>query len=133
METDEYNSATSSEIKRKKKDLEKEVYDALEREKEAENRDAIVSEALTQIAKYEEKLVSINATKPWIPVEDMEKGWQKINDTKIWITLRANEQKVKKPWEPLAFKTGEINTKMEVVKKQIEKLSRMTKPKPKTP
>lgn len=133
MQSEDYNQQTLEEIKAKKNNLEKVFSDALEREKESEVRDQIVADSLAQITKLEEKLININATKPWIPAEDMNLGWTKINETKIWIDDKVKEQSVLKPWEPLAYKTSDVLRKLESCAKQVEKLQRMTKPKPKIP
>ncbi|CAG9311977.1 HYOU1_3 [Blepharisma stoltei] len=133
MESAEYTIANSTEIKKAKKDLEGKIADALEREKESEIRDQAVADALAQILKLEEKLVTINATKPWIPKEEMAFTRLTINNTRSWISERVAEQKAKNPWDPLAFKTSEISSKVDQAVKQVEKLQRMQKPKPKVP
>lgn len=131
VESDEFQDSSTYEIKKRKKELESQFSDSLQREKEKETRDSAVEKAFKDLGRLEDALLKLNETKPWIPVEESLLAWSKLNDTLKWIEVRVEEQKKLKDWEPLAFKTSELEAKVANVQKSVEKLKKMTKPKPK--
>lgn len=131
MESSDFETASAHEIKRRKKELEPIVTDALQREKELEVRDSAIQKAYKVLGRLQDTLINLNKTKPWIPIDTMVLSWIKLNDTLKWIENKAALQKKLKDWEPLAFRTSELDSKVLAVEKQVEKLKRMTKPKSK--
>ena len=100
-------------------------------EKELEIRPGVVEKALKELGRLEDSLVKLNSTKPWIPLHDLILARVKLNDTIKWINVKVSEQAKLADWEPLAFRSSEVESKVDAVSKQVEKLKRMTKPKPK--
>jgi hypoxia up-regulated 1 len=131
MDSEAFETASVYEIRKRKRELESQINEGILREKEHEIREQSVLKALKELGKAEDALNKLNETKPWIPSEETKTAWHKLNETKKWITSKAEEQRRLKEWEPLAFKTSELEAKVNSVQKQVDKLKRMTKPKPK--
>lgn len=132
IESDEFEIAKASEIKKKKRELESLITDALQREKELELREQAVENAYKQIGRLQDTLIKINETKSWISPEEIQLAWGRLNDTIKWVDTKIEEQAKLADWEPLAFRISELEVKVGAVEKQIEKLNKTPKPKSST-
>ena len=131
MESEAFKESSAYEVKKRKKELEGHFADPIQREKEHEVRERAVEKAFKELGRLEDALIKLNETKPWIPVEDSLLAWTRLNETLKWVENKVEEQKKLKDWEPLAFRTSELEIKVANVQKQVEKLKKMQKPKPK--
>ena len=131
MESEAFKESSAYEVKKRKKELEGHFSDPVQREKEREVRENAVEKAFKELGRLEDALNKLNETKPWIPVEDSLLAWTRLNETLKWVENKVEEQKKLKDWEPLAFRTSELEIKVANVQKQVEKLKKMQKPKPK--
>ena len=131
MDSPEFDTTPRHEVKKKKRELESLVSDALQRESEAEVRAGIVENAYKELGRLEDALVKLNETKPWLPLEEMVLARVNLNETIFWLDAKVAEQNALQDWEALAFRTSEVESKVSSMKKQVEKLKKMQKPKDK--
>ncbi|OMJ91066.1 hypothetical protein SteCoe_6423 [Stentor coeruleus] len=130
IETDEFESSTASEINSKKRELESLIADALQRIKEYDFRESAIENAFKILGHLQDDLIKLNETKPWISLEETVLAWVKLNETDEWVRTKSAEQAKLENWEPLVFRISELENKISLVEKHIEKLKRMQKPKP---
>ena len=133
MESSDFDAASISEVKKKRNALVDRVENALVREAELELRDKAVEKAKKDLRKFNIDVITVNETKPWISAYELDRVLKKINDTEEWINEKVEEQNALELWEPVAFTSTLLETKMKNLETQVEKLKRMTKPKKKDP
>lgn len=132
MELSEFENAPRHEIKKKKRELESLVTDALVRESELGIREETIENAYKELGRLEESLTKLNEAKPWIPENEIKLATVALNEIIEWVNSKFKEQKMLEDWEPLAFRCSEVESKVTSIKKQVEKLKKIQKPKEKS-
>ena len=104
----------------------------LERLHEKDARPKAVEDVRATIVKLEGKIEAWNDTMPHITEEEKEKINAMIEDVKVWIDGKLEEQEKLEAHEDPAFKSTQVELQLKPVLSMYQKLYKKPKPKPKT-
>merc|ERR1711871_1289740 len=104
----------------------------LERLYEKDARPKAVEDVRATMVKLEGKIEAWNDTMPHITEEEKEKISTMIEDVKVWIDGKLEEQEKLEAYEDPAFKSTQVELQLKPVLSMYQKLYKKPKPKPKT-
>jgi hypoxia up-regulated 1 len=129
IETDEFAQAQSEAVLERKRKFSDNVKDALDREQEFINRETEVRNAFARLEELQKRMKDLNYTKTWVPQEDKDAVFKKIEETKQWLDDKVHEQAQVANYETPVLKIATIESKIAVVERKIEQIKKIPRPK----
>mmetsp|Transcript_4924 Transcript_4924/g.3530 ORF Transcript_4924/g.3530 Transcript_4924/m.3530 type:complete len:192 (+) Transcript_4924:2124-2699(+) len=102
-----------------------------DRKDEFFKRDSAVSAALEKLDKLQMNLEGLEKKKEWITAEQKQDVWDKLAETRSWISEVVEKQQEVKAFEDPVFKVSELEVKVKKVDTIYTRVSGIQKPKEK--
>lgn len=122
---------TASAYQDKKRELEKSTSQLFLRLSELEARPRVVAQAQDAINWTLTILETWAAERPEVTAEERAKVKEMCTNFTEWLDDVSAKQDALQPYEPLAFLSSQVTTKLEPVEKEVRRLIKKPKPKPK--
>ena len=104
------------------------MFESFEREQEYNVRNKMIEQAEDYFAKLTEFLANAAEVATWVPKEEIDSGWEELNNAKKWFDETIEKQKELQPWETPIFSSKALDDKFTALRKKLEKIA-YSKPK----
>jgi len=104
-----------------------------DRKAEHERRELVEQTAKKALDGYEEKTEDLKETKSWISEDERQQVLDRVKEVREWLDEQLKAQSSLQLYEDPVFKSQEVITKLQALKKLFGKVSNKKKPKPPKP
>ena len=128
IDSDEFKLANTTDIETRINSVREMMFESFEREQEYNVRNKMIEQAEDYFAKLTEFLANAAEVATWVPKEEIDSGWEELNNAKKWFDETIEKQKELQPWETPIFSSKALDDKFTALRKKLEKIA-YSKPK----